>query len=300
MSAASERHDPEWLNRAEFPFEPRWWKTPHGTMHYVDEGEGAPVVLVHGVPGWSFHFRHLIRNISSHRRCIALDHLGFGLSDKPRDWSYSPRDMARNVEGLIEGLGLKAVVLVVHDWGGPLGLSYALRKSDNVAGLVIFNTWLWSSSGDLRTRTTTRLLATGLYRWFDARFAVSARLFPRMASGRKNPLSAITRAHFYGPFRDPTQRSGLLGLVRSTHTADGWVGTLGERRETLRGIPSLVVWGTDDPAFPPRFLDRWRAILPEANVAELPGAGHYPFEERPTETGELISEFLRDLENPGG
>lgn len=87
-------------------------------MHYVDQGEGTPVVFVHGVPGWSFHFRHLLLRLSAHQRCIALDHLGFGLSDKPVDWDYPPEILAGNVSGLMDELKLEDVVLVVHDWGG--------------------------------------------------------------------------------------------------------------------------------------------------------------------------------------
>jgi haloalkane dehalogenase len=293
MITAYDHLDPHWLDRAVFPFRSRWWKAPQGTMHYIDEGEGAPVVFVHGVPGWSFHFRSLIRRVSAYRRCIAMDHLGFGLSEKPEGWDYDPAHLAANVEAMIDGLGLEGVTLVVHDWGGPLGLRYAVKRPENVEGIVVMNSWFWSAKGDLRTRATTRVLATSFYRWVDAGFAVTARVFPRAVTGRDGGLSATARTHFAGPFRDPRDRSGLLALVRHTHLADDWVGGQGDPKEALRDVPALVVWGTDDPAFPRRYLERWRAELPHARCVALDGVGHYPFEESPRATGEAIDEFLR-------
>lgn len=110
MITAYDHLDPHWLDRAAFSFRSQWWKAPQGTMHYIDEGEGAPVVFVHGVPGWSFHFRSLIRRVSAYRRCIAMDHLGFGLSEKPEGWHYDPAHLAANVEAMIDGLGLDLCV----------------------------------------------------------------------------------------------------------------------------------------------------------------------------------------------
>ncbi|TVR64002.1 MAG: alpha/beta fold hydrolase [Gemmatimonadales bacterium] len=287
--------DPHWLDRSQFPFQPRWWNTRNGTMHYVDEGEGDPVVFVHGVPGWSFHFRHLIRHLSAGHRCVAPDHLGFGLSDKPRDWDYPPEVLAGNVWGLIDELELEDVVLVVHDWGGPLGLSYALERPDNVVGVVVFNSWMWSAKGDFRTRATTRLLASGLYRALDSRFALTARVFPPLAAGHGRALSPASRTHFHGPFRNPVDRVGLLSLVRSTHTADSWVGGLWDRRHVIQDLPALVVWGMADPAFPSRYLTHWEELFPAAHLERMGGAGHYPFEEHPARTGDLVAQFLRRL-----
>lgn len=117
-----------WLDRAEYPFAPHHFESGDGRMHYVDEGEGEPVVLVHGTPTWSFLYsRHRIRGLSRTRRVIAPGHLGFGLSEKPADALYRPEDHARRLEALLEHLGLEGITLVVHDFGGPIGLSYALR-----------------------------------------------------------------------------------------------------------------------------------------------------------------------------
>jgi len=109
---------PEWLDRREYPFESRWLDVEAGRLHYVDEGQGAPVLMVHGTPTWSFMYRHLVKALRARHRCVAPDHLGFGLSERPREWSYRPVDQARNLTRLVEALGLKDLTLVVHDYGG--------------------------------------------------------------------------------------------------------------------------------------------------------------------------------------
>jgi haloalkane dehalogenase len=113
--------DTSWIDRNEYPFASHYFETPAGKLHYVDEGKGQPVVMLHGNPTWSFLYRNLIKQLSPHYRCIAPDHIGFGLSDKPVDWSYLPEEHAKNLAALIEHLGLKDITLVVGDWGGPIG-----------------------------------------------------------------------------------------------------------------------------------------------------------------------------------
>ena len=130
-----------WPDEKEYPFEHHYLELPMGGLHYVDEGEGDRVlVMVHGDPAWSFLYRHLIKGLSSKYRCIAMDHIGFGLSDKPEDWSYLPKAHAENLEALIGHLNLTNFVMVVQDWGGPIGLSYVLKYPDKVTSLVIMNT----------------------------------------------------------------------------------------------------------------------------------------------------------------
>ena len=156
---------PGWVDRREYPFEPRELDVEGGRLSYVDEGEGAPIVMVHGTPTWSFLYRHLIRELRPRYRCVAPDHLGFGLSDRPADWSYRPEDQGRNLARLIETLGLKDITLAVHDYGGPIGLAYALDHPENVRRLVLFNTWMWSFAGDRRIAWPARILGGRLGRY---------------------------------------------------------------------------------------------------------------------------------------
>ena len=113
-------------------------------LHYIDEGRGDPVVMVHGTPTWSFLYRHVVKGLSKNYRCIAPDHIGFGLSDKPQGWSYTIEAQAKNLQVLLDSLDLEDITLVVHDFGGPIGLSYAIENPEKVSRLVIMNTWLWS------------------------------------------------------------------------------------------------------------------------------------------------------------
>lgn len=281
-----------WLNRREYPFRSRWRETGVGRLHYVDEGEGRPVVFAHGVPTWSYTFRGLIGRLSASHRCVAVDHLGFGLSDKPPAGPYTPAALAAHFEELIEGLGLRDVTLVVHDWGGPIGLAYALRHPGNVSRLVILNSWLWPARGDARARTVAWLLASPLYLALEDRFGVTARLFPRLAVGRRGSVPEETFRHFVEPLRYRRDRAGSRALVRAIRRSDEWVGSLWAERQRIEGIPALILWGVRDPAFPARFLEKWTALFDAAEVHRLEGVGHYPHEETPDVVEDRVARFL--------
>ncbi len=139
---------PSWLDRVDYPFASHAFDVPAGRMHYVDEGAGKPVVFVHGNPSWSWQFRNVINALRGSHRCVAADHLGFGLSDKPASFSYRPEDHAKNLALLLDSLDLKDVTLVVNDWGGPTGLAWALDHPERVSNLLITNTWMWSVRDD--------------------------------------------------------------------------------------------------------------------------------------------------------
>ena len=129
-------------------------------MHYVDVGAGPVILMVHGTPTWSFLYRRLITALSNDYRVVAPDHLGFGLSDKPTEAPYTPADHARRLAALISELGLSDLTLMVHDFGGPIGLAHALEQPDNVARLVLFNTWLWSVQKNKTAQQASRLFGS--------------------------------------------------------------------------------------------------------------------------------------------
>jgi haloalkane dehalogenase len=137
-----------WLDRKKYPFTSHFLKLEMGKMHYVDEGSGIPIVFVHGNGGWSYEFKELIKEMSKTNRCIAPDHIGFGFSDKPYDWNYLPKNHAKNFTHFINSLNLDKFVLVVNDWGGPIGLSYAIDNPQKIKHIIISNTWLWSTKQD--------------------------------------------------------------------------------------------------------------------------------------------------------
>src|SRR6185503_2250079 len=135
---------PAWVDRVEYPFVPRRLAVDGMAMSYVDEGDGPTVLMVHGTPSWSFVYRHLVRGLRDAFRCVVPDLPGFGLSDKPPGDAYRPEDQARRLSAFIDALGLKDLALVVHDFGGPIGLAHAVDQPERVRNLVIFNTWMWS------------------------------------------------------------------------------------------------------------------------------------------------------------
>src|SRR6478735_557643 len=132
-----------WLDRTAYPFASRSVQLSEGRVHYVDEGQGEPIVFMHGTPTWSFEFRELIRQLRGSRRCIALDHLGFGLSERPATFGYRPEDHARVFVEFVERLGLRRFTLVVHDFGGPIALPFAEAHPERILRLVVLNSFIW-------------------------------------------------------------------------------------------------------------------------------------------------------------
>lgn len=278
----------------DYPFEPHWMEVEEGRIHYVDEGSGPPVVLVHGTPTWSYLYRRLIKALSSSYRVIAPDHLGFGRSDKPPDADYRPEAHARNLATLLERLDLVELVLGVHDFGGPIGLSYALERPDDVRGLVLFNTWMWSLEGT-SAEFMSRLFGTGLGRFLYTRLNLSPRLLLKAAFGDPTVLTADLHAHYLEPFPSPEDRIAPWVLARELAGSSSWYDRLWARRETIARKASLVLWGMKDPAFGTRELERWRGLLTNARVVELAEVGHFVQEEAPARVEAELREFLEEL-----
>jgi haloalkane dehalogenase len=282
-----------WVDREAYPFEDRWLTLRSGArMHYVDEGTGEPLLFVHGTPTWSFEWRHLIRGLRSRFRCIAPDHLGFGLSDRPSGGSYSPEWHAANLAEFVERLDLRDFTLVVHDYGGPIGLPLALDGLGRVRRLVIFNTWMWSLKGDAGVERGARIVGGALGRFLYRRANFSLRVITPSAFGDRRKLTPRIHAQYLAPFTDIDARETVLwALARALMQSDAHYRALWNRRTQLAGIPSLIVWGMKDPAFKPHQLGRWREVLPQAQVVELP-VGHWPHEEAPEDVLSALARFL--------
>jgi len=278
---------PAWLDRTEYPFAPRWRDVDGGRMHYVDEGEGAPIVMVHGTPTWSFLFRHLVKGLRGRYRCVVPDHLGFGLSERPTDWSYRPADQATNLARLIEGLGLKDITLIVHDFGGPIGLSHAIERPDNVRRLILFNTWLWSFRGDRRFEWFSRILGSRFGRVLYERFGFSVRVMLKRAVADRARYTAAVHRHYLGAL----DGHATWVYAREVMGSSDWYAALWQRRDRIAQIPALLIWGLRDPAFG-TFLPRWRTVFERTEVVELPDVGHAPPEERGPEIVPIIARFL--------
>src|SRR6188768_1122925 len=195
--------EPGWLDRAAFPFPSQWLTTSFGRVHYVDVGprDGEVLVLVHGTPTWSFEYRHLIAELSRSRRVIAFDHLGFGLSERPRDFAYTPEAHTQVLREVIDGLGLTRFAMAVHDYGGPIALPIAVAEPERISSLVLMNTWFWDLETDREFRRVARFAASFvgrfLYRWFNA----SLRLIMPSAYADRRKLTPRIHRQYLAPFR---------------------------------------------------------------------------------------------------
>lgn len=278
---------PGWVDRREYPFEPRELDVEGGRLSYVDEGEGAPIVMVHGTPTWSFLYRHLIRELSPRYRCVAPDHLGFGLSDRPADWSYRPEDQGRNLARLIETLGLKDITLAVHDYGGPIGLAYALDHPENVRRLVLFNTWMWSFAGDRRVAWPARILGGRLGRYLYEKRQFSVRVMLRHAVADRRRYTREVEQHYL----QALDGHATWIYARELLGSGAWFDSLWARRDRIARIPTILIWGMKDPAFA-RYLPRWRQVFEQAEVVQLADCGHAPPEERAPESLLFLTRFL--------
>jgi len=278
---------PEWLEERDYPFESRFLEVDGGRLHYVDEGEGHPILMVHGQPTWSYLYRHLIRGLSPRFRCIAVDHIGFGLSDKPRDWSYTPAAHAANLARLVDHLDLAPLTLVVHDWGGPIGLGFAIDHPERIRRIVAFDTWMWSFGEHAAGRWFSRTMGSALGQFGTRRLNLFVDVFMKYALGSAWP--AVSAA-YRGPLEIEDGRQGCALFPKMLCVS--WLDDLWNRRETLRKIPARLIWGGADPAFPALIRERLATVFEECEVSVHDGIGHFVPEEMGERLVPLVEKFV--------
>lgn len=283
---------PQWLDRKAYPFASHYADLPAGRMHYVDEGAGEVIVMVHGTPTWSFLYRHLIKGLSNDYRVIAPDKLGFGLSDKPEDFSYLPQDQAATLEAFIEQLGLQDITLMVHDFGGPTGLSYALNHPGNVKRIVLFNTWMWSLRDDFNIVAAGNLLASPLGHFLSHQFNFEVNVIFPYAFGDKSALTKDIHNQYRAPFPTPASRKSAAVYGGELLKSADWYDSLWAKREAIANIPTLILWGMKDPVFKPKYLEKWQTVFHNAQVKTFHETGHFVQEEQGAALVPHVATFL--------
>lgn len=283
--------DTQWLNRELYPFHSKFIQLPAGRMHYVDEGQGDVLLFVHGTPAWSFVWRHQIKALASSYRCIAVDHLGFGLSDKPANFEGTPEAHAAQLTHFAEALRLTNITLVVHDFGGPIGLGMALNSPDRISRLVVLNTWLWKTADNPAVQKVNRLLSGPIGRFLYLHLNFSPLVLMKQAFYDKTKLPREVHRHYIRVFPDKTSRLGLLRIGQSLFGSSSWFETQHQQLPALAGKPSMIIWGLKDAFIKPDFLEKWKQLLPTASVYTLE-AGHFVQEENPGEVTEAITAFV--------
>ncbi len=286
---------PGWVDVNAYPFAPRSVRLAGGSsMSYLDEGEGEPLLFVHGTPSWSFEWRYVIRALCASHRCVAPDLLGFGLSDRPRDFAYTPEAHAREIDAFVETIGLRRFTLVVHDFGGPIALPLALERRGIVRRVVVLNSWMWSLKTDPAIARAARLLGGRFGRLLYETVNLSPRVIMPAAYADRRKLTRKVHEQYLAPFADRWSRGNVLWtLARSLLASSAHYEKLWARRDRLKDVPVLLIWGMRDPAFTVASLARWREAAPHARVVELP-VGHWPQEEAPEDVVRALREFLKE------
>ena len=269
-----------------YPFESRWFDSSAGRMHYIDEGTGTPILFCHGNPTWSFLYRGIVSRLRDRFRCIAVDYLGFGLSEHPESYGYTIEEHARTTGELVDHLGLDGFIVMGQDWGGPVSLAVATARADRVSGVVLGNTWFWPSG--LTLRLFSRFLGTGLMqrKILEDNFFVE-RIMP---AGSAKTLSDLERAHYRRVQPSPAARRGIALMPKQLIGATPLLERLSrEVPEKLGSKPALITWGMKDIGFRPAMITKMRAAFDDVVVLELPRAKHYIQEDAPAEIAEAIA-----------
>ncbi len=279
-----------WIDKNEFPFKQNFIEIDGNKIHYVDEGTGPVILMMHGTPEWSFGFRNIIKGLSPQYRCIAPDLLGFGLSDKPVYGDYTCKAHAARLEKFIVTLGLKNIRLLANDFGGAIAMSYALNEPDNVEKISLFNTWMWSLNNDKHFSTPAKIMGTFVGRMLYLRFGFAVNVMIPQAFADKSKLTPQIHQHYKNALSTPDERIATYAFAKELMDAGLWWDGLWNRLETIRYKPFLFFWGMQDKFIPARFLPRWQDALPSTQVIKLENAGHFVQEEAP---GRMVAELKK-------
>ena len=265
---------PDWFDPELYPFDSHWTEFDGFKVHYLDRGEGPALLMLHGNPTWSFLYRRMVPFLEDGFRCIALDYPGFGLSTAPDGFGFTPAEHAGVLSRLVDSLGLGEYSLVMHDWGGPIGLSVALDEPDRVKALILGNTWAWP-----RLDAATQRFASALGEGRSGEFLVDRanvfiNVFVRRAMRRRSP-SGREMAMWRGPFADPESRLPMRVFPRELTASAGFLSSIEERLPELAAKPSLLFWADQDPSFRGTEKRKWETILSNRRTYILRRAGHY-------------------------
>ena len=278
--------------REEYPFASHQLDLDGLRYHYIDEGTGSPLLFVHGNPSWSFAWRNLVKGLSGENRCLAVDHIGCGFSDKPQTYDYRLARHIANLERFLEELDLREITLVAHDWGGSIGLGAAVRQPERFAKIVLMNT------AAFRSQAIPWRIAACRIPLFGALAVRGLNAFARGATWMavEKPMPKIIRDGFTRPYDSWANRIATLRFVEDIplsprHPSYSTLLDLEERLSALADKPMLLLWGMRDWCFTPAFLAEFERRFPNAEVRRFDQAGHYLFEDARGEVIEAIRGF---------
>lgn len=282
------------LNIIEYPFTPKKISINGHALSCLDEGHGSPVVMLHGNPTWSFYYRNLVNLLRENFRIIVPDHIGCGLSDKPQDYPYLLENHIDNMERLLAELSIDRYSLVVHDWGGAIGMGLAARQPDRIQSITVMNTAAFTSRriplriricripvlGDILVRALNTFAKGALT------MAVSKKMKPEIARG------------YIAPYDSWKNRIALLRFVQDIPLSPNdrsWetLATIENSLKQFKNTPMLVLWGGKDFCFTRHFYDEWMLRFPDAEGHFFTDAGHYVLEDAFDRLAPLITTFMQ-------
>ena len=286
--------------RSHYPFESRWFDNAGLSQHYVDEGSGEPLLMLHGNPTWSFYFRRLILGLRDQYRVIATDHMGCGLSARPDDTAYefSLRRRIDDMERLVDRLGLKTgLTLILHDWGGMIGMGFAARRPQAIKRIVLMNTAAFRMPDGKSLPLSIRLCRQGPQGEFLVRGLNAFCLGAQLTCVRQKRLQRSERSGYLAPYGSWQARRAVHRFVRDIPLtpSDPSFPELEATERALpvfRSLPMLILWGGKDFVFDDDYLAAWRQRFPEAQVQRYSAAGHYLLEDAWEDVVPRVRRFL--------
>jgi haloalkane dehalogenase len=281
---------PAWVDSDLFPFESRFAEIDGHTVHYVDEGSGPTLLLLHGNPTWSFLWRDVIRDLRDDFRCVALDYPGFGLSTPGPGYRYHPEEHADVVTGFVDALGLDGVTLVGQDWGGPIGLATVQRRPAAFERLVLANTWAWPVNGDPYFEFFSRIGGAGPLRFLARRLNLVVNAFVPTGHRRRRPTAA-EMAHYRRAQGTPGRRQASAVLPSRITASRAFLAEVEAGLAGISHLPTLIVWGGADRVFRPRERERLEATFPDHTTVIVEGAGLYVESDAPEEFAASVRDW---------
>lgn len=285
------RTRPAWVDDDLFPFRSRFVEVDGHTVHYVDEGTGPVLLLLHGNPTWSFLWRDVITALRADFRCIALDYPGFGLSSPAPGYRFLPEEHAGVVAGFVDALGLDGVTLVGQDWGGPIGLAVARRRPEVFARLVLANTWAWPVNGDLYFEFFSRIGGSSPLRFLARRLNLVVNAFVPTGH-RRRKVTAAEMAHYRQAQATPARRQAAAVLPSRITASRSFLAEVESGLAGLSHLPLLIVWGGADRVFRPQERERLEASFPDHTTVIVEGAGLYVESDAPEEFAAAVRGWL--------
>jgi haloalkane dehalogenase len=277
-----------------FPVEHRFLDLDGARIHYVDEGSGETLLLLHGNPAWCFLYRKIIAALKSDFRCVALDYPGYGMSDAAPGYGFTPREHSAVLERFVNYLGLQDLTLMVQDWGGPIGLGFAGRRPELVSRLIIGNTFAWPLDGELRIRVFSWVMGGPVGRVLTSAFNFVPKVF--FARGFARQTAPEVRDMYLAPWRDPGRRAAAVIAPRQLVAATPYLKDVEANLHRLADRPALIVWGTQDFAFRDAERARFERVFSMHRTVLLDDASHFLQED----AGDRIAAVFRAFRSEVG